>query len=113
LRLRLEDQGEGWFWDVPSTEVCVLDEVRKHSRQFYRVVFAEPIEVQEGGEQAEPDGRAVLCTGAWLSPRWVGHEIGRDDDITALLWMVREVQQTVEPPRDVQYSARVKCREIT
>jgi hypothetical protein len=111
LRLRLEDQGEGWFWDGTSMDVEVLDEVLKHSRQFYRVVFAEPVHARESAEQGEPDASPTLCAGAWLSPRWVGHEIDRDG-ITALLWMVRDVRQAVKPPRDVDYSARVKCREI-
>jgi hypothetical protein len=114
--LRLEDQGEGWFWDAGVIEVEVLDHVRKHSREYYRVLFAEPLEVHEGdvpgelGEPAAPDGIAATCTGAWLSPRWVGHEVSRDHDISALLWMVRDVRQAVKPPRDVQYSARVRCR---
>jgi hypothetical protein len=112
LKLRLEDQGEGWFWEERSIEVDVLEEVRQHSRQFYTVVFRKPLETCEGGEQAGPGGRSVVCTGAWLSPRWVGHEIVRNDDITALLWLIRDVKQAAKPPRDVDYSARVKCREV-
>ncbi len=114
MRLRLEDQGEGWFWDGSEIEVGVLDHVRKHSREFYRVVFPEPVEVREGAETYEPgdpDGEIVVCSGAWLSPRWVGHEVGPDVDITALLWMVRDIAASVKAPRDVQYSARVRCRE--
>ena len=43
LRLRLEDQGEGWFWDAPELEVEVLTYRRVHSREFYRVMFADPL----------------------------------------------------------------------
>lgn len=112
MRLTLGDQGEGWFWDRPSVDVEVLDEVREHSRLFYRVAFAEPVEAPEAGERAGPDGAAAPRAGAWLSPRWVGHEVGRDGEVAVLLWMVRDVGQAVRPPRDVDYSARVKCREI-
>jgi hypothetical protein len=116
VRLRLEDQGEGWFWDGTSIDVDVLDEVRMHSRLFYRVAFAEAVEAREAGDQvepkADPDGAGASCTGAWLSPRWVGHEVGREEDISALLWMVRDVGQAARPPRDVDYSARVKCRAL-
>jgi hypothetical protein len=116
VRLRLEDQGEGWFWDGTSIDVDVLDEVRMHSRLFYRVAFAEAVEAREAGDQVEPkadsDGAGASCTGAWLSPRWVGHEVGREEDISALLWMVRDVGQATRPPRDVDYSARVKCRAL-
>jgi hypothetical protein len=112
MRLRLEDQGEGWFWDVMSIDVEVLGEMHKHSRQFYRVRFAEPAEAREAGEQTLSGSDPALCAGAWLSPRWVGHEIGRDIDVTALLWMVRDVRRATRPPRDVDYSARVKCREV-
>ena len=112
MRLRLEDQGEGWFWDATSIDVEVLDDVRQHSRRFYKVEFAEPVEARESGGQDGPDDSPAPCTGAWLSPRWVGHEIGRNEDTVALLWMVREVRLAGNPPRDVEYSARVKCREV-
>ena len=94
LRLRLEDQGEGWFWDLPSVEVDVVGEAQVHSRPFYRVVFA--------------DG-----SGAWLSPRWVGHEISREGLITALLWLTSREEHPGKPPRDVPHSARVACREVS
>ena len=67
---------------------------------------------REAEEKADPDGARASCTGAWLSPRWVGHEVGREEDISALLWMVRDVRQAARPPRDVDYSARVKCRAL-
>ena len=111
MRLRLDDLGEGWFWEGTSIDVEVQGEVRKHSRQFYTVVFAEPVEARESGEHAGPGDTPVLCSGAWLSPRWVGHEIARDIDTAVLLWMGRDVGQAGKPPRDVEYSARVKCRQ--
>ena len=94
MRLRLEDQGDGWFWDLPSIEVEVLAQAQVHSRQFYRVVFA-------------------TGAGAWLSPRWVGHEVRCDEAIAALLWLVPGEQEPDKPPRDVPHSARVACREVS
>lgn len=97
MRLRLEDQGEGWFWGGASLEVEVLEEVRVHSRRFCRVLFPEPVEGHES------------CTRAWLSPRWVGHEIQSSHSIVALLWMIPDGQQSTTPPADVDHSARVRC----
>jgi hypothetical protein len=99
LRLRLEDQGEGWFWELPSIEVEVVAQARVHSRPFYRVVFGDP--------------GVGACPGAWLSPRWVGHEISREGDITALLWLASGEERPDKPPRDVPHSARVACREVS
>jgi hypothetical protein len=112
LRLKLGDQGDGWFWDVPSIEVEVAAQAQMHSRRFYRLVFAEPLELQEVGTPAPGGAGAATFPGAWLSPRWVGHEIGCDKAITALLWLVPEEQQPDKPPRDVEHSARVACREV-
>ena len=111
MRLKLEDQGDGWFWDLPSIEVEVVAEAQVHSRRFYRVVFADPLELQEAG--ADPAGPCGPRPGAWLSPRWVGHEIRRDEAITALLWLVPGEEQPDKPPRDVPHSARVACREVS
>ncbi len=57
VRLRLEDQGEGWFWDGTSIDVDVLDEVRMHSRLFYRVAFAEAVEAREAGGEGRSGRR--------------------------------------------------------
>jgi hypothetical protein len=98
LRLKLEDQGDGWFWDVPSIEVEVVAQAQVHSRLFYRVGFADP--------------GAATGPGAWLSSRWVGHEIRRDEAVSALLWLVAGELELDRPPRDVPHSARVGCREV-
>jgi hypothetical protein len=112
VRLRLEDQGDGWFWDTPCIETEVLREQQVHSRRFYRLALAEPLELPgDALTTAQSGARAVTYCGAWLSPRWVGHEIGRDEGITALLWLVGEGQQADDPPRDAPHSARVTCRE--
>jgi hypothetical protein len=112
VRLSLEDRGEGWFWGTASIDVEVLGHVLMHAREFYRVLFPEPIEVPEGEGPESLVGCLAVCTGAWLSPRWVGHEIRRDHSITALLWVLRDVREATEPPSDGQYSARVKCLEV-
>jgi hypothetical protein len=112
LRLKLEDQGDGWFWDLASIEVEVVAQRQVHSRPFYRVVFAVPLELQEAGAPGVSDPRGTTYPGAWLSPRWVGHEIRCDESITALLWLVPAGQQPEKPPRDVPHSARVACREV-
>ena len=113
MRLKLEDQGEGWFWDVPSIEVEVVAQAQAHSRPFYRVAFACPLELQEAREPPVRDSRVALYPGAWLSPRWVGHEVRRDETITALLWLATGGQSSDKPPRDVPHSARVGCREVS
>ena len=100
MRLELGDLGEGWFWDDPSIEVEV-------------VVFARPLELQEVGQPPLSAAGMALYTGAWLSPRWVGHEIRRDETITALLWLATGGQSSDRPPRDVPHSARVACREVS
>jgi hypothetical protein len=112
LRLKLEDQGDGWFWDLPSIEVEVVAQAWVHSRRFYRVAFAEPLELQEAGAPTLSGPSVVAYPGAWLSPRWVGHEVHRDAAITALLWLDSQKQEPDEPPRDVPHSARVECREV-
>jgi hypothetical protein len=111
LRLKLDDQGDGWLWDLSSIEVEVAAEVWMHSRLFYRVVFADPLELQGAGAPTLAGPGVATCSSAWLSPRWVGHEIRRDVAITALLWLVPGGEQSDEPPRDVPHSARVGCRE--
>ncbi len=112
MKLELEDQGDGWFWDSSSMEVEVVSEAWVHSRPFYRVVFAEPLELQEAGPPTPSGPCAATYLGAWLSPRWVGHEIRRDGAVAALLWLVPREEQPDEPPRDVPHSARVACREL-
>jgi hypothetical protein len=112
VRLQLEDQGEGWFWDTPSIEVEVVTQAQSHSRPFYRVVFARPLELEEAGELPLSDARAAAYPGAWVSPRWVGHEVRRDEAISALLWLATGGQASDRPPRDVPQSARVACREL-
>ena len=112
MRLKLEDQGDGWFWDLPSVEVEVVPQAQVHSRRFYRVAFADPLELQEPGAPAPSGPGAATYPGAWLSPRWVGHEIRCDEAVTALLWLVPWEQQPEKPPRDVPHSARVGCREV-
>ena len=113
MRLELGDLGEGWFWDDPSIEVEVVAWTRAHSRPFYRAVFARPLELQEVGQPPLSAAGMALYTGAWLSPRWVGHEIRRDETITALLWLATGGQSSDRPPRDVPHSARVACREVS
>jgi hypothetical protein len=113
VRLKLEDQGEGWFWDVPSIEVEVVAQAQMHSRLFYRVVFAGPLELREAGPSAPSAPCVRTYPDAWLSPRWVGHEIRCDEAITALLWLIPGEQSSDKPPRDVPHSARVACREVS
>jgi hypothetical protein len=113
LRLKLEDQGDGWFWDLLSIEVEVVAEAWVHSRRFYRVVFPYPLELQETGTPTLSGPCLATYPSAWLSPRWVGHEIRCDEAITALLWLVPAEEQPPEPPRDVPHSARVGCREVS
>lgn len=112
MKLRLSDRGEGWFWVGRTVDVEVFDQVRANSRLFYRVTFSERVDVPEDGVSTEVGLASGDFGGAWLSPRWVGHEIRRDQPVTALLWLARDVRQSADPPRDVDWSARVECVEV-
>ena len=112
MRLRLEDQGEGWFWETPELEAEVLTYQRVHSREFYRVAFAEPLLPDEAGPPTPDDAPPAAFCGAWLSPRWVGHEIHRDPPVAALVWLLDAEHLAGEPDSDLPWAARVAVREV-
>jgi len=112
VRLRLEDAGEGWFWHAPSIEAEVITQAQVHSRRFYRVAFAEPLRAEETGPPGPYGAAPATYPGAWLSPRWVGHEVLRQGVTVALLWLLDEEHQADEQDSELPFSARVACRQM-
>jgi len=121
LKLRLEDKGEGWFWDRPSIEVDLLGQSWSHSRLYYLVRLEPPLDLRGSGSAA-PEGPGGAATpqnsdvpeyhAAWVSSRWVGHEIGGGRDTEALVWLVSTEGTAEPPPGDSDYSARTNCRML-
>jgi hypothetical protein len=120
LKLRLADQGEGWFWSHPAIEVDVVEQTWYHSRLYYKVRLQPPAERQES-RVSPPGSGASLGPGldpaahraAWLSSRWVGHEIRPELDSSALLWLAHGEDESAPPSVDTPYSARVMCRMMS
>ena len=112
MRLRLEDQGDGWFWTDPAIEVDVIEETWGHSRVYYKVRLQPPVERQESGASTPSGLLLVAYRVAWLSSRWVGHEIRSDVDTSAFLWLARGEGESVPPPGDSPPSAWVMCRKM-
>ena len=110
MKLRLEDQGDGWFWSRPAIEAEVVEQVWYHSRRYYKVRLHPPLEQQESGAPSPSGSRLVVYHVAWLSPRWVGHEIGPESGTSAFLWLARGEGESAPPPADTSPSARVSVR---
>ena len=47
MKLRLEDQGDGWFWSRPAIEAEVVEQAWYHSRRYYKVRLHPPLEQQK------------------------------------------------------------------
>jgi hypothetical protein len=112
LKLTIENTGEGWFWDPPSIEAEVTAELQVHSRRFFRLVFGEPLRPEETGPPGPFGAPPATYAGAWLSPRWVGHEIGSEGPTAALVWLLDEEHQEDQPDTELPFSARVACRRV-
>jgi hypothetical protein len=110
LKLRLEDQGDGWFWDCPAIEVDVTGESWGHSRLYHKVRLRPPLEREEPDAAAPPGSRRVVHRTAWISARWVGHEFSSEHGTPAFLWLASEGGESVPPSADSPPSARVMCR---
>jgi hypothetical protein len=124
VRFRLADRGEGWFWDRPAVEAEVTAQGWGHSRLYYLVRLEAPAvrhdpafeEPAPGAAPAPPDSGAAAApaayAAAWVSARWIGHEIGPEEDITALLWLTTPDGELEPPAGDSPFSARVTCRRV-
>jgi hypothetical protein len=109
VKLRLEDEGSGWFWDHPVVEVEVTAQRWGHSRLYYKVRPCPPFE----REEPTPGGQSrAAFRSAWISPRWVGHEIEAGHDTSVFVWLVGEEGDREPPPSDSPPSARVRCRIV-
>jgi hypothetical protein len=113
LKLRLEDQGDGWFWSCPAIEVHVVGESWGHSRLYYSVRLERPLERQEPGEAAPHGSPVATYRAAWISARWVGHEFSSEHETTAFLWLAAEGSESAPPPSDSSPAARVRCRQVS
>jgi hypothetical protein len=112
LKLRLEDQGEGWFWADPAITVDVVAEARLRGRRYYKVAFDPPLELQEAGACTPSGLLLVIYPAAWLSSRWVGHEINPDSDTSAFLWLAQETTEAIPPPAGTAPSIWAMCRRM-
>jgi hypothetical protein len=112
LKLRLEDQGEGWFWDRPAIEVDVIGETWVHSRRYHKVRLEPPLKLKGSGAPTQSGLHLETYGAAWLSARWVGHEFGSTHDTSTFLWPAPEEDESGPPPEDTPPSARVMCREV-
>jgi hypothetical protein len=112
LKLRLEDQGEGWFWDRPAIEVDVIGLTWVHSRPYYKVSLEPPLKRQESGAPTQSGLRVDDYDAAWLSARWVGHEFSSTHGTSAFLWLTGKEDSSGPPPVDSPPLARVTCRQV-
>ena len=110
MRFRIEASGDAWFWDRPAVEVDVVAQAWGHSRLYYKVRLEPPVVRQGPGGSAPSASSPVICRAAWISSRWVGHEIASLHDTSALLWLIGEQDEAVPPSADSPFSARVACR---
>jgi hypothetical protein len=111
MKLRLKDQGEGWFWPSDKVDVRVVESVSVPGLgQFHRVAFHSPLERQERGG-ATPSGlHLVVYDEAWVRSRWDGHEPNADEDVSVFLWLIRRGDATDQPPGKVSPSTWAMCR---
>jgi len=112
LKLRLEDQGDGWFWDRPAIEVDVIGQTWVHSRPYYKISLEPPLTRQESGAPTQSGLHLEVYDAAWLSARWVGHEFGSTHGTSAFLWLARQEDESGPPPLDAPPSAWVTCRQV-
>jgi hypothetical protein len=112
VKLRLEDQGEGWFWSSRKVDVRVVDQVPVPELGLYfKVAFHAPLERQERGGATQSGLHLVTYDEAWLRCRWQGREIGPDDEVSVFLWLIRRGEDD-GPPVDVAPSAWAMCRVL-
>lgn len=113
MKLRLKDQGEGWFWKARKVDVRVVERVSVPDLgQYFRVVFHAPLERQERGG-ATPSGlHLVVYDEAWVRSRWQGREVNADDEVSVFVWLIRRGESTEKPPVAVSPSAWAMCRVL-
>jgi hypothetical protein len=113
VKLRLRDQGEGWFWRSRKVDVRVVEQVSVPDvGRYFKVVFHASLERQEPGG-ATPSGlRVVAYDEAWVRSRWQGHEVNTDDEVSVFLWLLKRDEVIGQPPVDEPPSAWVMCRVL-
>ena len=100
MRLRLEDQGEGWPPDAPRSLVGqVTGQVAVAMQEPYlRVEFDAPLELQERGAVTPSGLHLVTYVGAWVRSRWIGHSIGPAEPVSTFVWLITQGSPAAEPP---------------
>lgn len=113
MKLRLEDEGGGWFWDRPAIEVDVIAQAWGHSRLYYKVRLQSAIELERSGESGPSGPSLAVYEAAWVSSRWAGHELSSTEATLAFVWPASGEGEPVPPRADSPPSARVRCRKLS
>lgn len=110
VRLILEDQGDGWFWNTQTIGVEVRSHTLCRSREYYRVAFDNPLELQEPGFPTPSGLGLVTYPGAWLSSRWKGKQINDRERTSVFFWLIRSDDQEDRPSVELSPTAWVMCQ---
>ena len=92
-RIKLSDQGEGWFDDVaPELTGIVRARIGGGSADSssYAVQFDKPVETQESGASTPSGLHLVRYTHAVVGSRWSGVEIETQPRVSCFVRLVRE-----------------------
>ena len=113
MKLRLKDQGEGWFWPSRKIDVRVVDRILDPNLgEFFRVAFHAPLERQERGGSTPSGLHLVNYDEAWVRSRWEGHDLNADEEVSVFLWLIRRGEPDGRPPRNMAPSAWTMCRVL-
>jgi hypothetical protein len=113
VRLRLEDQGDGWFWKTPKVDVRVVERVSVPDLgQYFRVAFHAPLERPERGGSTPSGLHVVVYDEAWVRSRWRGREVGAEEGVSVFLWLLEPGEDARQPPVNDSPSAWVMCRVL-
>src|SRR6267142_254437 len=93
-RIRLSDQGVGWFADVPDRELTGIVRARIGSgsgdSSCYAVKFDRPLETQESGASTPSGLHLARYTHAVVGSRWAGVEIETQPRVSCFVRLIRE-----------------------
>jgi hypothetical protein len=114
-RIRLEDEGEGWFPsyvgpNVAGTVASVLLDDTK--REWYVVAFDDVLELQEAGAHTQSGLGLFRYPWALVRPRHVGESLGHQRGVSCFVSLVREGEQppaTTEDLHDVSVAVWARC----
>jgi hypothetical protein len=113
MKLRLSDQGDGWFWQSRKIDVRVADRIPVPGLgEFFRVAFHTPLERQERGGMTPSGLHIVNYDAAWVRSRWQDHEPNVNEEVPVFLWLIRRGDPTEQPPTKASPSAWAMCRVL-